>query len=260
MSTEHALISERIDQTERDIAELAEQVEAGEIDAETAEGLRERYQAERHKLLEQLATATEGDAADDEGTAGSLTGTRLIGIGLVVIAVIGIGVWLLSSNGASSAGAEGVAQDVINGEAINLDDVTNEQIEAVVAQNPDIAPMRLALAERYFVAGDFPNALRHYMYVLDTQGVQDPTALANVGWMTYQSGVSDIAESFLEESLAIQPDGGIAYWYLAVIRFYGLNDPVAAIEPLRNLLEYDELPDEIRVEAEGMLADAEALQ
>jgi cytochrome c-type biogenesis protein CcmH/NrfG len=260
MSREHALIRERIDQAERDIAELAEQVAAGEIDAETADGLRERYEAERRKLLEQLATDAEGDTADEGEAAGALTGSRLIGIGAVVIAVIGIGLWLLSSNGAATAGVEGVAQDVINGEAMNLDDVTNEQMEAVVAQNPDIAPMRLALAERYFVAGDFPNALRHYMYVLDTQGVKDPTALANVGWMTYQSGVSDIAESFVEESLAIQPDGGIAYWYLAVIRFYGLNDPVAAIEPLQKLLAYDELPDEIRAEAESMLADAEALQ
>ena len=85
-------------------------------------------------------------------------------------------------------------------------------------------------------------------------------ALANVGWMTYQSGAPDVAESFVEESLAVQPDGGIAFWYLANIRFYGLNDQAGAIEPLQRLLEYENLPDELRVEAEGMLADAEAVQ
>jgi tetratricopeptide (TPR) repeat protein len=120
--------------------------------------------------------------------------------------------------------------------------------------------MRLALAERYFVDGDYPDALRHYMYVLDTLGVKDPSALANVGWMTYQSGAPDVAQSFVEESLAIQPDGGIAFWYLAAIRFYGLDDQVGAIEPLQKLLEYEDLPDEIRAEAESMLADAEAMQ
>jgi hypothetical protein len=130
----------------------------------------------------------------------------------------------------------------------------------VVAQNPDITSMRLALAERYFVDGDFPDALQHYMYVLDTQGIKDPTALANVGWMTYLSDVPEVAESFVEESLAIEPDGGIAFWYLASIRFYGLNDPAGAVAPLESLLEYEEVPDEIRTAAEELLADAEALQ
>ena len=189
-----------------------------------------------------------------------LSGSRLLAVGFVLIAVIGVGLWLVSNTGSDTAGVEGVAEDVVSGDAVSLADVTNEEMEAVVAQNPDIAPMRLALAERYFVEGDFQNALRHYMYVLETMGVKDPTALANVGWMTYLSGVPDVAESFVEESLAVQPDGGIAFWYLAAIRFDGLNDPAGAIEPLQSLLAYEELPDEIRTNAEEMLAAAEAAE
>ena len=257
MNQERTLVQERIDQVELDLIELAEQVNLGEIDEKAAAELRERYEAERRLLRQQL---TEVAVAEDVDPPAMLSGSRLLAIGVVLIAVIGVGLWLVSNTGSDTAGVEGVAEDVVSGDAVSLADVTNEEMEAVVAQNPDIAPMRLALAERYFVDGDFQNALRHYMYVLETMGVKDPTALANVGWMTYLSGVPDVAESFVEESLAVQPDGGIAFWYLAAIRFDGLNDPAGAIEPLQSLLAYEELPDEIRTNAEEMLAAAEAAE
>lgn len=256
MSREASLLRERIAQAERDIRELADQVDQGEIDAAAAAKLRQSYERERESLLERLA---EDELDDGEPESPPVfNGARLMGIGIVVVALVGLGLWLISTTGNKTSGVEGVAADVVSGSAMNLDDVTNEQMEEVVAANPDIAPMRLALAERYFVDGDFQNALRHYMYVLDTLGVKDPTALANVGWMTYISGVPDVAESFVEESLEVQPDGGVAFWYLASIRYYGLDDAAGAIEPLQKLLEYDELPDELRTAAEDLLAEAEA--
>jgi tetratricopeptide (TPR) repeat protein len=257
MTLEQARIAERIAQVERDMIELAEQVDNGEIDAAAAAGLQQRYEKERDLLLTQSA---DDEAETEPATAAPfLSGSRLLGIGAVLVAVIGIAVWLLTTTHTNTSGVEGVAADVVNGQAMNLGDVTDEQMEEVIAQNPDIAPMRLALAERYFTEGDFPKALEHYMYVLDTLGVKDATALANVGWMTYLSGVSDVAQSFVEQSLAVQPDGGIAFWYLANIRLYGLNDPAGAVEPLEKLLQYDDLPDEIRTEAESMLTSAEAV-
>ena len=96
------------------------------------------------------------------------------------------------------------------------------------------------------------------MYVLETLGIQDPAALANVGWMTYLSGVPDVALSFVEQSLELQPDGGIAFWYLANIRYVGLGDAAGAVAPLQSLLAYDNLPDELRAEAEELLAVVEA--
>jgi hypothetical protein len=98
------------------------------------------------------------------------------------------------------------------------------------------------------------------MYVLRTLEVKDPAALANVGWMTYLSDEPDVAESFVEESLEVQPDGGIAFWYLANIRFYGLGDAPGAKEPLQQLLAYDNLPEQLRIEAEALLAEVEAAQ
>ncbi|MCP3993437.1 MAG: hypothetical protein GY722_00010 [bacterium] len=247
-------IEERIAQADRDLAEIAEQIAEGELDVATAERLRTRYENERRDLQAQL----DGDDLTAPSDGGGLSGRRLLGIGFVLVAVIGLVLGLIRSNTADQSAAEGVAGDVISGDAVNLDNISNEQIEAVVAQNPDIPGMRLALADRYFGEGDFSSALTHYMYVLDTLGVRDPAALANVGWMTYLSGVPDTAESFVVQSLDVQPDGGVAFWYLANIRFYGLGDAAGAVEPLQRLLEYDNLPNELRTEAQRVLAEAEA--
>ncbi|MDJ0923678.1 MAG: hypothetical protein QNJ77_03870 [Acidimicrobiia bacterium] len=256
MSLEADRLRERIAQTERDLAELAEQVDTGELDRATAERLAGRYEAERSGLLRQLDG--EGEPVDTAATGGPLvTGRRAGGAALLVVAAAVLTFAVVNAV-AGTEGVEGVASDVATGGGTNLDNISNDQMEEVVAANPDIAPMRLALADRYFADGDFSNALTHYMYVLEELEIQDPSALANVGWMTYQSGVPDVAESFVERSLEIQPDGGVAFWYLANIRFRGLDDAQGALDPLRRLLEYDNLPAELRTAAEELLAEAEA--
>ena len=230
---------ERLAQVDADLAEL---------DADTAEVLRSRYRSERERLLTEST----------EDAASVLSGRRLLGIGFLLVAAIGVALWLIAANTDDRSGVEGVAQDVVDGGGVNLDDISNEQMEAVIAENPDIPGMRLALADRYFTSGEFSDALTHYMYVLQTLEVKDPTALANVGWMTYLSNEPDVAESFVEESLEVQPDGGIAFWYLANIRFHGLGDASGALQPLQQLLGYDNLPERLRSEAESMLAEVEA--
>ena len=40
--------------------------------------------------------------------------------------------------------------EVGNQFSTNLEDVTNEEMEAVILENPNIFPMRVALANRYF--------------------------------------------------------------------------------------------------------------
>lgn len=255
MTLELARMRERIAQAERDIAELEEEVARGDIDEETAERLREKYQRERSELVAQL----ESGAVEIDDLPGSLfTPRRLAGAAILVVAAAGLALWVVKAVGGGGSSVEGVAADVVAGEAVSLDDVTNEQMEEVVAQNPDIVRMRIALADRYFAEGDASNALRHYLYVLDDLGVQDPGVLANVGWMTFLAGVPDVALAYVERSLEIQPDGGIAFWYLANIQFYGLNDAEEAAEPLQRFLEYEDLPEELRVAADELLVEVEA--
>ena len=259
MTLETSRIEERIAQAERDLAELDEQVVAGEIEPEVAARLRERYETERGSLREQLAGPVE--TVEDAPVPESLiTRRRLFGASLLIVAAAVLAFGVVNTVGGGEPAAEGVASEIVDGGGVNLDDISNEQMEAVVAENPNIAPMRLALADRYFAEGDFSNALDHYLYVLDTLDVQDASALANVGWMTYLSNVPDVAASFVEQSLEIQPDGGIAFWYIANIRFFGLGDAAGARGPLQQLLAYENLPDEIRTQAELLLAEVEAAQ
>lgn len=261
MTLESRRVAEQIAQANRDLAEIAEQVEAGEIDAKTAARLGEKYRSERDALQEQLTGEVRNAPSHPEEVGAPLvTRRRMVGASVLIVASVVLAFVVVRTVGTGEPAAEGVASAVVAGDSVNLDDVTNEEMEAVVAENPDIAPMRLALADRYFAEGEFSNALTHYMYVLETLGVKDPSALANVGWMTYLSDVPDTAERFVEESLEIQPDGGIAFWYLANIRFRGLDDAAGAIEPLQLLLEYDTLPDDIRTAAQQMLSEIEASQ
>lgn len=253
--TEVGRLREQLRQVERDLVEIADQEQAGELDAATFDRLRARYEAERQEILDQLSATAEPETQPVPAER-LISSRRLAGAAVLVIAAVGLTIGVVNATG-DSAGVEGVASDVAAGGGVDLDEISNEQMETVIAENPDIAPMRLALADRYFADGDFSSALTHYMYVLDTMGVDDPGALANVGWMTYQSGVADVAASFVERSLEIQPDGGVAYWYLANIRFHGLGDPAGAVEPLRSLLRYDNLPTELRTAAEELLRDAE---
>ena len=258
MTLESRRIRERISQAERDLVEVDDQHAHGEIDAATAERLRARYRRERGELIEQLA----GDAAEvaeELPKPGLITGRRMAGAAVIMVAAAVLAFGVVRAVDDAAPGAEGIASDVAAGEEVNLDNITNEQMEEVIAQNPDVAPMRLALADRYFAAGEFSDALAHYMYVLEEMGIDDPEALANVGWMTYLSDVPDVAASFVERSIRIEPDAGIAFWYLANIRYRGLNDAPGAIEPLRQLLGYENLPTELRTEAESLLAEVEAL-
>ena len=47
----------------------------------------------------------------------------------------------------------------------NLSNVSNDEMEAVISENPDIHPMRMALANRYFDEVNYSEALPHYMYL-----------------------------------------------------------------------------------------------
>ena len=148
----------------------------------------------------------------------------------------------------------GITSDVVSG-GVDLGSVTNEEMEAVVAENPTVVGMRAALARRYFQEGDFSNALGHYLVVLE----QDPShaeALATVGWMSFLSQEPELAESYVLRSLEVAPGYPDALWFLGNIRLFGTNDAAGAVAPLEDLLEVDGLAPELRAEATSLLEQA----
>tara|TARA_B100001109_G_scaffold103132_1_gene84047 strand:+ start:650 stop:1186 length:537 start_codon:yes stop_codon:yes gene_type:complete len=101
----------------------------------------------------------------------------------------------------------------------NLEDVSNAEMEKVIELNPDIFPMRIALANRYFEEFNYSSALPHFMHV--AQNSEDlelkSLALAQIGWMVHDSGDTITSLNYIEEALAISPESLLAKTYLGII-------------------------------------------
>lgn len=247
------LLEDQLHQVDRDLAELDEQVASGELDATTAEDLRSTYRTERSRIMaeiEHLGADTPAGTGRDRRRA--LVGTIAVLAAFAIVTVVLVNT--VQRRGPNDLATGGVAADVASG-GVDLSQVTNEEMEQVVAANPDVPAMRLALARRYFEAGEFDKALDHYLIVLD-QRPDDPEALASIGWMTFLSDRADVAEVYVERALQSDPDYVQAYWFLANIRLVGLGDAAGAVDPLERLLTYDGIPDDIRTQAEELLAQA----
>ncbi|HSF84762.1 MAG TPA: tetratricopeptide repeat protein [Acidimicrobiia bacterium] len=253
MTSRAELVREQIEQVEQDLADVDEQLAAGDLDEGTAESLRSTYRSELLRLEEALESA----GAGEEANVGPSRRRMTAGVAILIIgfaAVTGLLLATVRSRAPGELVTGGIATDVVQG-GLDLASVSDEEMEAVVAENPEIVGMRLALAGRYFEAGEFDKALPHYMTVLD-QDEDNPEALSSVGWMTYLSGRPDVAETFVTRALVIAPEYAQAYWFLGNIRMFGLGDPAGAIEPFEMLLTFEAIPDEIREQAEELLGEA----
>ena len=232
---------------QEELADLDDQVASGEIDEETAAVLRTRYEGELQGLGEAASAEEVPAGGETPRPRRAVSGRVLAGAALIGIAIVAIGVLAVVSLRDGSAGAEGVADAVIEGETVtDLDDVSNEQLEAVVAANPDVIGMRLALARRYFEEGSFDKALDHYFEVLDRE--QHPEALTNIGWMTHLSNRSDIAIEYLDAALQRRPDYLPATWFKANV-LIALDRSGEAIPLLVDVAGSQDVPDVIRDDA-----------
>jgi len=250
---------EQIELINEELEDLDRQVEAGDIDEATADGLRARYVAELDRLTLDRPYRARGLAVPPGSKArlsplkgGRVSGRALAGTAIVAVAMAVIGVFAVNSlTGPSTAGAEGVVGDVITGEgALDLSSISNEEMEVVVAENPGVVGMRLALARRYFESGDFDKALDHYMVVLEND--KHPEALANVGWMTYISGRPDVALGYVDAALQRQPGSITATWFLGNIQFT-LGNFDEAREALTTIVDADGVPDDVKQSARSLL-------
>lgn len=250
-------LEERRDQALRDLAELEAQVDAGHVDEVTAAELRHRYELEAAAAIRLLDTRS---PSGDEPVArprpaGASTGSRarLALASLAAVAAVATAIVLLP-------GATGVRPDggfVTGNEAVNggrdLSEVTTEEMAAVVAENPDVVPMRLRLAHRYLDAGEDREALTHYLEVLERD--DHPEAMSHIGWILFNDGRPDLADQLITESLERAPDDAEAMWFLANVRLHGTGDTEAAVDLLERLLERADLGDQ-RAAVEEALTEA----
>ena len=262
--TDRRHLEERREIAIRDLTELAEQVETGEMDQATADTLRANYQAE----VDEVETLLDGlPPLDEKRSAAPATepsgmqprSTRRAVIGSVaVIAALSVAIFFAARDispdpvaGATDSAAPGAL-------TVDPDSVSNEQLEAIVAQNPDINAMRLALANRYFEEQDYSKALDHYLTVAENNPTpaEEGIALSRVGWMAYQTGQPEAAKEYLESSLAVDPTNEETKLFLGFVLLYGLEDAEGAIPLLEEIAAIPDLPPEILHPVEAALDEA----
>ena len=272
---------EQHDQALRDLVELDEQVAAGELPAARAAVLRGHYEAEAATALAALdvlaasdespsraVTTGEDPATAQDDTVPSQDATRppwwrdsrrltavVGGVAVVVLLVVGVTRSVQPRppggfvTGNEAAGASGAGRD--------LSEVTIEEMAEVVQDNPDVVPMRLALAHRYLDDGQYDRAVDHYMQVLERQ--DDPEAMSHLGWLMYLDDKLDLAVPLLEESLDRRPTDPEAQWFMANVRLYGQRRPDQALRLLEQLLNRGDLGEQRDVVRQA-IDDAMAMQ
>ena len=119
--------------------------------------------------------------------------------------------------------------------------------------------MRLALAGRYFRAGDLAQAFAHYREVLEHSPTasEEAEALSRLGWMAWAgSGEIDLAVDTLDRALLAVPGYPQAIYFKAIVLWCGAGNPAAAVPLLEEASRA--LPSEETLVAE--LASARAGQ
>lgn len=253
------------DQALRDLVDLDRQVEDGELPADVAAGLRERYQRTAAEAFAQLEAApAAGTGAEPAPDRGSWRG-RWAAYGLALAVAVFAALVLLPvylgerPTGGAVSGNEALGSPAPGEEQGNaprdLSTVTNEEMEDVVNENPDVIDMRLALAHRYLDDADYLAAARHYIVALD-QEPRSVEAQAHYGWLLMQLGEPEQAMEYVDGALVQNPRAEEALWFKANIALYGLSDPAGAVAALQQLLGVPDLAPEVRSQVESLMAEA----
>jgi cytochrome c-type biogenesis protein CcmH/NrfF len=252
------VLQARIEQARVDLQETDAQLVAGEIDATTALRLREIYEAD----VAAAAAALETPSAPRSRSRRPLVLTgAVVAVCAMVTALVVASIEPRPEGGFVTGG---VAAEVATpaGDGRDLADVTNEEMERVIAANPAVVGMRLALVERYLRDGELEKARDHANAALehDPSPADRERALKYLGWSTAVLGSPTEGAKLLEESLRLDPGDLDALWFLANVRLEGLHDAAGAVELLDRILrssipaEQREVVEKKRVEAQGRLA------
>ena len=199
----------------------------------------------------------------DESTSGTKggPGRRRLVIGAIVLIGVFSGIVVVAAN--SLQEREGPSAGVADLDDQDLSEVSNETLEAVIAANlddPQINGMRLALAGRYYDAGDYRSAFPHYLAVAENgtaTGGEAVTSLVRLGWMAYDgNGEVETANRLLDQALEIEPGSQIALYLKATVIWCGQGDAETATTILVSLLSDPDLAEESRIQIEADLARA----
>lgn len=238
---------ERHEQAVRDLLELDEQVAREELSHERAAILRDRFEVEAAAALAWLDAhpSSDGEVVEQADKEDARQGQRfwsprrLLGAGGAVAVLVGVGATVVAGVEPRPPGGFVTGNEAAANSGRDLSQVTNAEMEQVVADNSDIVPMRLRLAHRYLDDEEYDKAVDHYLEVLDR--APDPEAMSHLGWLLFLDGEAELASELVETSLQRRPDETEALWFLANIRLYGQERPADAVPLLEQLLRRSDL-------------------
>ncbi len=250
-------LAETAEQARRDLDELAAQLSTGEIDEATGRRLRSIY-------LRDLADAEAGletlsDVAEEP--VGPSRARMLVGAGILVLG-LAVAIGLVGSFVQDRD--DGVFQGVAGTGDVDLDEISNETMEAVIAQaaaDPALAdqvqPMRFALAERYFETQEFNAAFLHYQQILESNPPPSlaSAALTRVAWIVWVgNGLTDLALQTVNQAIDADPANSEALYVKAQITWCGIGDTDATVSLLEQILASGDLDSAVRDQVETDLA------
>lgn len=254
-------LEELRDQALRDLVDLERQVTEGEIPPDVAADLRGRYESTAAGALVAL-DAPQQEPATEPVAAGRSRVRLAYGVAALV-AVLAAAVVLPHSVAERPAGGFVTGNEI--GQAapgpLTRDPATigDGELEAVVAANPGLLGMRLALAERYTERGDYERAAEHYTEALRREPA-DPRAQAGFGWLLLQIGRPVEAMEWVDRALAAPQVPLEALWFKANIELHGLDDPTAALATLDRMRQRGDVPPTVREQVDELAAVARQRQ
>lgn len=266
MSSERELLEQQRDQALTDLVDLERQVAEREIPDTTAEKLRRQYEVAAARAIEALETQPVDQPKATPQTSRRSRG-RLAVYLLTTAAAVFAAVVLLPQyvaerpDGGSVTGNEVVQAASDSGSASppppprDLSMVTEAEMEGVIAANPEVLGMRLALADRYLQKGRYDKAAEHYGVALK-QDPGNPDVQAQSGWLLFKMGNPGAALRFVDQALMIAPGFQDALWYKANILLDGRKDIDAALRILRELATRSDLTADRRQQVDQLMAAA----
>lgn len=248
-----------------DLADLDRQVAAGELTEDEAEPLRHRYERVAADATAEMIAPVRKEQPPESG--GGRSRVRVVcGVGAAA-AVAAIAVLLLLrfvggrppggfATGNEVQGTASAAAVPSTAPGRDLSKVSDAEMEAVIAANPDILEMRLALAQRYTDKGRYDQAVAQYLAVLQ-RDAGNAEAQAHLGWAMLQVGRPRDALPLVDRALRTQPTMLHALWFKANILLYGTSDSGGAIDVLRTM-QREPLSPEVSKQVTDLLAVAAA--
>ncbi len=258
MDRETERIEDRRSQVVTDLEELSGQVDAGELDSETADRLRHVYTAELAEIDSALAVVADTPTRDEESVEPTaLRLSRPVAIGGAMLLGILTGIIILLGTRSTSDVAATPPEVAVEAGAVDVASMSIEDLESSLASFPESVTARLALADRYLAAGQRTDALEHYLIVAagEAQPADLSRALARIGYLSYVTGQYEAARGALLDSLLYDTDNTEAALYLGYVLLNGFNDMEAATVYFEQALADPTMPLEIAHAVSDILAN-----